>query len=161
MTADTLLADPLQLAFMAVALVCAGAVAGVMAGLLGIGGGIVIVPILYHLFAALGVDEAVRMHMAVGTSLATIVPTSVSSIRAHARHGAVDFKLLRLWAPAVLVGVLTGTALGGVLGGHVLSAVFATVALLVAMRMSLRDATRVFALFLLFTALRMFYELAA
>lgn len=141
MSLDALLAEPGQLIFMVAALLGAGVVAGVMAGLLGIGGGIVIVPILYHLFAALGVDEAVRMHMAVGTSLATIVPTAVSSIRAHARRGAVDFDLLRLWAPAVFVGVVIGTALSGAISGNALSAVFAVVALLVAVRMSLRDAS--------------------
>ncbi len=69
---------------LAVAMLATGAVAGTIAGLLGVGGGIVIVPVLFHLFTGLGIDEAVRMHVAVGTSLATIIPTSISSARATA-----------------------------------------------------------------------------
>ena len=68
---------------LALALLATGLVAGVLAGLLGVGGGIVIVPVLYHLFTLLGIDESVRMHVTVGTSLATIVPTSIMSSRAH------------------------------------------------------------------------------
>ena len=70
---------------LATALLATGLVAGVLAGLLGVGGGIVIVPVLYHLFTLLGVDESVRMHVTVGTSLATIIPTSILSSRAHRR----------------------------------------------------------------------------
>ncbi|MBA4266196.1 MAG: hypothetical protein C0453_14030, partial [Comamonadaceae bacterium] len=65
------------------ALLATGLVAGTLAGLLGVGGGIVIVPVLFHLFTLLGIDESVRMHVAVGTSLATIIPTSIMSARAH------------------------------------------------------------------------------
>ena len=67
-----------------------GAAGGVIAGMLGVGGGIVIVPVLYHLFTLLGIDEAVRMHVAVGTSLATIIPTSIMSSRAHYRKGSLN-----------------------------------------------------------------------
>ena len=86
-----------ELGTLALGLVIAGVVGGLVAGMLGVGGGIVVVPILYHVLAALGVDESVRMHVAVGTSLATIIPTSFSSVQAHNRKGAVDWHLLRRW----------------------------------------------------------------
>lgn len=78
-----------------------GVLAGVMAGLLGVGGGIVIVPVLDTALGALAVDPAIRMHIAVATSLATIVLTSLSSARAHHRRGAVDFQLARSWGPLI------------------------------------------------------------
>jgi uncharacterized membrane protein YfcA len=78
------------------------------------------------------------MHMAVGTSLATIIPTSIFSARAHHRRGAVDIDLLKSWGPAVLVGVLIGTAIGGHVKGQVLTGVFAVVALAVAANMAFR-----------------------
>ncbi len=121
---------------LAAVLVGTGLFAGVTAGLLGVGGGIVIVPVLFHMFGILGIDEAVRMHMAVGTSLATIIPTSVVSARAHYRRGAVDIGLLRSWAPALFVGVIMGSAIGGLVKGAVLTAVFAVVALAVAGHMA-------------------------
>ncbi|MBC7156750.1 MAG: sulfite exporter TauE/SafE family protein [Rhodobacteraceae bacterium] len=116
----------------------AGAVGGVLAGLLGVGGGIVIVPALYLALTGLGLDPGLTMQMAVGTSLATIVFTSVSSGLGHYRRGAIDLALLRLWAPALLVGVVGGAGLGGVVDGRVLVAVFAVVAALVAADMILR-----------------------
>jgi uncharacterized membrane protein YfcA len=76
------------------------------------------------------------MHLAVGTSLATIVPTSIASLRAHRRRGAVDNDLLRSWGPAVAVGVLIGTMLVTVARGQFLTAVFATVALIVSIHMA-------------------------
>lgn len=120
------------------ALLVTGVVAGLMAGLLGVGGGIVIVPVLYHLFTLLGVDEAVRMHLAVGTSLATIIPTSIMSARAHHRRGSIDKSLLKRLMPGVIVGVIVGTVLSGYLSGQMLSAVFATVAMLVAVNMAFK-----------------------
>jgi uncharacterized membrane protein YfcA len=78
------------------------------------------------------------MHLAVGTSLATIIPTSIVSARAHHRRGAVDIELLKSWGPAVLVGVLIGTAIGGFVKGQVLIGVFAVVALAVAANMAFR-----------------------
>jgi uncharacterized membrane protein YfcA len=79
--------SPAWLFGLALALLVTGLIAGVLAGLLGVGGGIVIVPVLYHLFTLLGIDEAVRMHVTVGTSLATIVPTSIMSSLAHRKRG--------------------------------------------------------------------------
>ena len=76
--------------FLAAAMLATGAVSGVLAGLLGIGGGIVIVPVLDAVLAFLGVDAAIRMHIAVATSLATIIPTSIASSRAHYRRDSLD-----------------------------------------------------------------------
>jgi uncharacterized membrane protein YfcA len=117
-------------------LVVIGAFAGLIAGLLGIGGGIVIVPALYYAEELLGVAEAVRMHVAVGTSLAVIVVTSAFSFRAHWRLGAVDFAILRLYGPAVLAGVVIGAGVSGMVSGKVLSAVFGLFALAVALNMA-------------------------
>ena len=123
---------------LAAAMLATGAVAGTIAGLLGVGGGIVIVPVLFHLFTGLGIDEAVRMHVAVGTSLATIIPTSISSARAHHRRGSVDAALLKSWGVPILIGVVAGAALSGLAEGPVLTAVFAVVALAVAANMAFR-----------------------
>ncbi len=117
-------------------LVAVGLFAGVLAGLLGVGGGIVIVPALYHVLSYLDVDPAVRMHMAVATSLATIIPTSVRSVLGHAKRGAVDAALIRRWAVPMLAGVLGGTWLATVSGRAGLMSVFAVVALVVAAHMA-------------------------
>lgn len=130
--------SPLWLASMVLALVSTGVVAGVLAGLLGVGGGIVIVPVLYHVFTLMGVDESVRMHVAVGTSLATIVPTSIMSARAHRLRGSLDPAMLKRLVPPVLVGVLIGAVVSGFASGKVLTSVFATVALLVALNMAIK-----------------------
>lgn len=121
-----------ELALYAAALLATGVAAGFIAGLLGVGGGIVIVPVLYLLFTSLGVPEGVRMHVAVGTSLSTIVFTSFSSLRAHSRRGAVDWELFRSWAPGIIAGVLAGTALAAIVSGRSLTAFFGIVALVVA-----------------------------
>lgn len=128
----------LWMAGLAAALVATGLVAGVLAGLLGVGGGIVIVPVLYHLFTLLGIDEAVRMHAAVGTSLATIIPTSILSSRAHKRRGSLDMGLIRRLMPGVIAGVLLGSVASRYLSGAVLTAVFAVMALLVALSMAFK-----------------------
>lgn len=128
--------DPGSLAILLAALAAAGVAAGLIAGLLGVGGGIVVVPVLYYAFGLVGVDEDVKMHVAVGTSLATIVPTSLSSLRAHARRDAVDGAILRSWGPWVAAGVVVGTALAAVSDGEVLTAVFAVVALVIALYMA-------------------------
>ncbi|MGE5547833.1 MAG: sulfite exporter TauE/SafE family protein [Solirubrobacterales bacterium] len=122
----------LQLAPFAALLLAAGAVAGVIAGLLGVGGGIVVVPVLFHLFTHLGVDEMVRMQVAVGTSLATIVATAWSSASAHWKRGTVDADFIKGWGPVVIGGVLVGSAVAAWVKGPVLTGVFATVALVVA-----------------------------
>ncbi len=115
-----------------------GVVGGILAGLLGVGGGIVIVPALYLALSLTGMDSALTMQVAVGTSLATIVFTSLSSGYGHYRKGAIDMGLLKLWAPSILIGVVIGGVLGGLVSGKVLIAVFATVAAIVALDMILR-----------------------
>lgn len=125
----------LELAAVAVG---AGIAGGILAGLLGVGGGIVIVPALYFALNLTGMDPALTMKLAVGTSLATIVFTSLSSSLGHHRKGAIDTDLLKLWAPSILVGVVIGSVLGGYVSGKVLIAVFAVVALAVSADMILR-----------------------
>ena len=112
-----------------------GAIGGVIAGLLGVGGGIVIVPVLEAVLAVLGVDESLRMHVAVATSLSTIIPTSISTSRAHQARGAVDLDLLRRWAVAIFIGAVAGVLLASRVSGDVLAAVFGAVALVVALKM--------------------------
>ncbi|TNJ44412.1 sulfite exporter TauE/SafE family protein [Phaeobacter sp. B1627] len=116
----------------------AGVIGGILAGLLGVGGGIVIVPALYFALSLTGMDPALTMQVAVGTSLATIVFTSMSSGYGHYKKGAIDTGLLRLWAPSILIGVVIGGILGGLVSGNVLLVVFATVAMAVALDMILR-----------------------
>jgi hypothetical protein len=118
-----------------------GVVGGVIAGLLGVGGGIVIVPVLYFALTLTGMDPARTMQVAVGTSLATIVFTSLSSGLAHHRRGAIDIALIRRWVPWILLGVVTGSLVGGYVSGWVLVAVFASIALIVAFDMMLRKPT--------------------
>jgi uncharacterized protein len=125
-----------QLALLALTLVAAGGVAGLLAGLLGVGGGIVVVPVLYYGFSALGVDPAVRTHVAVGTSLATVLVTAFRSVRSHHARGSVDVELLRQWAPAAAVGAVLGTAVAAALGGRALTGLFGTVALGVSLYMA-------------------------
>lgn len=120
----------------------AGVFGGILAGLLGVGGGIVIVPALYFAFGLLGISPDLAMRMAVGTSLATIIFTALSSSWGHFRRGAVDMDLLRRWAPFLLLGVLIGSGLGSVVSGRLMMAVFAGVAILVATDMIARSSRK-------------------
>jgi len=125
-----------DLALLAATLLAAGLVAGLLAGLLGVGGGIVVVPVLYHGFSQLGLDPSVRTHVAVATSLATVAVTAFRSARSHHERGAVDTQLLSGWIPAVVVGSALGTAVVAAMGGRALAGVFGTIALLVALHMA-------------------------
>lgn len=118
-----------------VAMLVTGAAAGVLAGLLGVGGGIVIVPALEAALGYLGVDLTVRMHIAVATSLATIIPTSISSAAAHYRKSSIDFQVVRYWWPFILAGAIAGTIIASQVSGRVLAGVFAVVALAAAVNM--------------------------
>lgn len=120
-----------------VGLAVTGAIAGVLAGLLGVGGGIVIVPVLFQLFDFLNVSDGVAMHLAVGTSLATIIPTSISSARAHYGRGAIDVGLLKGWAPWIFAGALLGGILSKFLDGGALTGIFGLIALIVSINMAL------------------------
>jgi uncharacterized membrane protein YfcA len=125
-------------------LVAASVLGGLVAGLLGVGGGIVIVPAFYSVLTVLGFDENVKMKIAVATSLAGIIPTSLSSMRAHFARGAVDTALLRDWGPWIAVGVLAGTAIAASVRGVVLTGVFGTVAVVVAAYMTFTaEGTRI------------------
>ena len=92
-------------------LALAATVAGFMAGLLGVGGGIIMVPALYYAFSVLDFDLVTRMHLSVGTSLAIIIPTSIISTKTHSEHDAVDFKMVKTFGLLIVVGVLAGTFL--------------------------------------------------
>lgn len=97
-----------DLAILVVGLACVGALTGVLAGVFGVGGGAVIVPVLYELFRVIGVEESARMPLCVGTSLAIIIPTSIASFRAHRKRGTVDMDILRAWAVPVVIGTILG-----------------------------------------------------
>ena len=99
-----------DLLLMAAALAGAGAVAGVIGGLFGVGGGTVLVPALFYAFSVLGVGGESNLHVAIGTSLLTIVATSWKSLATHRAHGAVDERVLRTWTPWVAFGGLVGAA---------------------------------------------------
>lgn len=114
-----------------------GAIAGFVAGLLGVGGGLVIVPLLAMMFTAQGFADSVIMHLAVGTSLATIVFTSISSVWAHHRHGAVRWREFMRLAPGIVTGAWMGAALANVLPTSMLRTVFGLFELYVAIQMTL------------------------
>lgn len=117
------------------ALIVAGLAAGFVGGLFGIGGGVVIVPALFAVFTALGVDEALRMHVAVGTSLSTIIATSWRSLSAHIKAGAVDFDILRTWTPWIAFGAVLGSIAAGFASADVLLGIFGGGLLLIAAQM--------------------------
>lgn len=124
-----------DLIFLAVSLVAAGAVTGLLAGLFGVGGGAVIVPVLYEVFRVIGVPEEVRMPLVVGTSLAVIIPTSIRSYRAHLAKGLVDTSIIKIWAAPVVLGVLGGSFIARYAPPDVFKAVFVAVAFASAMRL--------------------------
>lgn len=124
-----------QLAILAVGLLVAGGITGILAGLFGVGGGAVIVPVLYELFGVLGVPDAVKMPLCVGTSLAIIIPTSIRSFQAHRAKGAVDMEVLKAWAVPVIVGVLIGSVIASYAPPGVFKIVFLFVAGLSAFRL--------------------------
>ena len=112
-----------------------GAFAGTIAGLLGVGGGLIIVPVLVFVFTRQHVDPAVIVHLAVGTSLATIVFTSISSVRAHHQRGAVHWDVFWKLAPGIVLGALLGSLIAEWMPAHVLRRFFAIFEWLVAAQM--------------------------
>ena len=132
-----------DLAFLAAALVAAGAATGLLAGVFGVGGGAVIVPVLYWCFGFLGVPEDIRMPLCVGTSLAVIIPTSIRSFNAHRAKGAADTSIVRAWAVPVVLGVLVGSLIARYAPAGVFKGVFAGVAFVSAIRLLFgRDSWR-------------------
>jgi len=131
-----------DLGVLALGLVIAGVVSGVAAGMIGVGGGIVIVPILYHVLATLGIDPAVRMQIAIGTSIATVVSAALSSVAADSGKSDIDWGLLRRWAIPMLGGVLIGCVLAGLASGSALSLLFGVVAVPVALLLAFAKEDR-------------------
>ncbi len=130
-----------QLAFLAIALLSAGVVSGLLAGLFGVGGGAVMVPVLYQLFGFIGVPDALKMQLAVGTSLAVIVPTSIRSFLTHRAKGAVDEELLRAWALPVVGGVILGSWIASFAPPSVFKLVFVFVAFATAAKLGFGKAS--------------------
>lgn len=123
--------------WLGLALVASGLVAGFLAGLFGIGGGAVLVPVLYQFLTMLGVDESIRMHVSVGTSLGIIVPTSLRSFLAHKKRGAADLELLKSWIIPLPLGVLGASLVAAYVSGDALKGLFAIIALVLGLRMLL------------------------
>jgi len=115
-----------------------GAMVGFLAGLLGIGGGMIMVPMLVFVFSAKGFPAQHMMHLALATSMATIIFTSLSSVRAHHKHGAVDWRVARAMAPGIVVGALAATLIAGFIPTRPLAVCFA--------------------IFMLYASLQMFFE---
>lgn len=124
-----------ELIFLAIALLVAGAVTGILAGVFGVGGGAVIVPVLYELFIAISVPEPVRMPLCVGTSLAVIIPTSIRSFNAHRRKGMVDMSIVKIWAVPVVLGVIAGGVIARYAPADLFKTVFVVVAGISAVRL--------------------------
>lgn len=117
------------------ALLVAGALTGVLSGLFGVGGGAVLVPVLYEVFGFAGIEESIRLPLAIGTSLAVIIPTSIRSFRAHFSRDAVDMTILRRWAVPILVGVAIGAVIARYADPWVFLAVFAAVSVVNAIKL--------------------------
>jgi uncharacterized membrane protein YfcA len=128
---------PGELAALLGALLAAGFATGLLAGLFGIGGGSILVPVLYEVFGALGVADAIRMHLAVGTSLAVIVPTSLRSFAGHRARGAVDLALVRSMALPVVAGVALGAVLARYSNAAVLKGIWVVAATIMALKLFL------------------------
>lgn len=122
--------------FMIAGLAGAGLVAGLVAGLFGIGGGVVIVPVLFYLFSQLGYGEH-AIHIAIATSLATIIATSIRSVLAHNKRGAVDWQVVWRWSPWIIVGTIIGSQLAARVPGRELTIFFGCVMILLAAQIGL------------------------
>jgi uncharacterized membrane protein YfcA len=124
-----------ELIWLAAAVMAAGVVTGLLAGLFGIGGGAVIVPVLFEVFRLLGVPEAVRMQLCVGTSLAIIVPTTVRSYRAHRAKGLVIAAVMRAWALPAVLGVVVGSIAAAIAPGRLFKLAFVVIAAVIATKL--------------------------
>jgi uncharacterized membrane protein YfcA len=130
-----LLGVPLnELLWLALAVVIAGVITGLLAGLFGIGGGAVIVPVLYDVFRLLGVPEEVRMQLCVGTSIAIIVPTTIRSYLAHREKGLVVPQVIRLWAVPAVLGVICGAIIAAFAPAAVFKIAFIVIAAFIAIK---------------------------
>ncbi len=123
-------------------LLALGVFAGFVAGLLGVGGGMILGPGLYFRFKTLGYSPDVLMHLSVGTSLAIIIPTGISSARAHYKRGAVRIDLVRHIGPGIVLGVMAGTVIADYLTGRKLTIVFAAALFVFALLMQIPPKVR-------------------
>jgi uncharacterized membrane protein YfcA len=125
-------------------IIVAGVVTGILAGLFGIGGGALIVPVLYEVFRVLGVPDEVRFQLCVGTSIAIIVPTNVLSFLTHRGKGAVMMDVVRAWAVPAVVGVAVGASIAAFAPGGVLKLAFVLIASVIAGKLLIgRDSWRI------------------
>jgi uncharacterized membrane protein YfcA len=124
-----------ELALLAAAIIAGGIVTGILAGLFGIGGGAIIVPVLYEVFRVIGVPEEVRIQLCIGTSLAIIVPTTIRSYQAHRATGIEVQGIIRLWWLPALVGVALGSAIAVFAPPAVFKLAFVVVALVIAAKL--------------------------
>lgn len=127
----------MTLVSMGALLLVIGAFAGVLAGLLGVGGGIVLVPAFFYAFSVLGYESPQLMQLCLGTSLATIIVTSIRSALSHNKKGAVDWNVLKAWAPGIVVGAIVGVSVASSLRSTALQAIFGVLAIIVGLYMAL------------------------
>jgi uncharacterized protein len=124
-----------SLASLALAVIAAGIVTGLLAGLFGIGGGAVIVPVLFEIFRILGVPEAVRIQLCIGTSLAVIIPTALRSYRAHQARGLVIPEVVRIWTAPAVLGVALGASIAAFAPEGVFKVAFVVIVWIIAARL--------------------------
>lgn len=124
-----------EVAWLALAAIAAGVATGLLAGVFGVGGGAIAVPVLYELFRLLGVPDAVRMQLCIGTSLAIILPTAWRSYRAHQARGAVIPMVMQTWTVPVVVGVLLGSAIAAVAPSAIFKLAFVFIAAIIIAKM--------------------------
>src|SRR5262245_63423496 len=124
-----------ELLLLAALIIAAGFITGILAGLFGIGGGALIVPVLYEVFRVLGVPDQVRFQLCVGTSIAIIVPTNVLSYRTHRAKGAVMMDVVRAWAIPAVVGVAVGSAAAAFASAAMLKLAFVLVGSVIALKL--------------------------
>jgi uncharacterized protein len=124
-----------ELGWLVAAVIVAGIVTGILAGLFGIGGGAVIVPVLFEIFRILGVPDAVRMQLCIGTSLAVIIPTALRSYRAHHARGLVIPEVVRVWTLPAVLGVALGAAIAAVAPEAVFKVAFVVIVWVIAARL--------------------------
>jgi uncharacterized membrane protein YfcA len=125
-----------------IGLLITGVIGGLIAGLFGVGGGIVIVPILFWIFTSLNFPNEILMHMVIGSSLATIIPTSISSARAHYHRGSIEIDIIKKWAPGIFLGAIIGGLSGKYFSVNELKYLFASIAFLVALNMFFKEPLR-------------------
>jgi uncharacterized protein len=128
-------ADWHEILWLIVAILIGGAISGLLAGLFGVGGGSVIVPVLFEVFRVLGVPDEVRMQLCLGTSIAVVVPTTIRSYLTHRAHGAVIPGVIRIWALPAVIGVACSSAIAAFAPEQVLTLAFVVIASLIAAKL--------------------------